>query len=131
MPATTTMRSTATTMRTAAAMEARQRMFPASAVVRRGDHISVPIVRLIRLEVVELLRAPSRDGTVIPMVRVIPVVDVSMEPIMPMEPRPSPYKQATRKPIRPIVPIRRAIIRRIVKVPIRTIRRNSDPDNNL
>jgi len=125
MPATTAMRpSTAATV-------ARQRMLPASAVVRRSDNVSVPIVRFIRLEVVELLRTPSRNRPVIPMVRVIPVVDVPMETLRPMEPRPSPDKQTTRKPIRPIVPIRRAIIRRIVKVPIRTSRCNSDPDNNL
>ena len=131
MSTTTTMRSTATAMRTAAAMEARQRMFPASAMVRRSYYMSMRIMRLIRLEVVELLRTPSRNRPVIPMARVIPVVDMPMEPIMPMEPRPGPDKQTTRKPIRPIVPIRRAIIRRIVEVPIRTIRRNSDPDNNL
>jgi len=112
-------------------MVARQRMLSASAVVRRSYDVSMPIVGFIRLEVVELLRTPSRDRPVIPMARVIPVVDMPMEPIMPMEPRSSTDKQTTRKPIRPIVPIWRTIIRRIVEVPIRTFRRNSDPDNNL
>ena len=122
--ATTTRRSTAT-------MVARQRMLPASAMVRLRNDIPTPIARFIALEVVELLRSASRQRPMIPIVRVKPVVDMTMETSRPMEPRPSAEEHPAGKPIRPIVAIRCAIIRRIVKVPVRTSWLNADPDRNL
>jgi hypothetical protein len=115
----------------AAAMEPRQRMFSRGAVVRRGYDMPLPIPGLIALEMVERLRPTSRERSMIPMPRIEPVVDVPMEPGRPVEPRPRSEKHTTDKPIRAIVSIRCAIIRRIVEVPIWAHRRNADPDNNL
>jgi hypothetical protein len=115
---------------TTATMETRQRMLSTTRVASLAN-VSVPIPSLIALEVVELLRSTSRQRSVIAMARIIPVIYVPVEASMPMEPRPCTDKHASIKPIRPVVPIRSAIIRRIVEVPIRAIRRNADPDNNL
>jgi hypothetical protein len=112
-------------------MEPRQRMFPSRGMVRRSHHVPPPIPSLIALEMIELLRSTIRQRPMIPMVRIEPVVHMPMEPARPMEPRPGPKKHATHKPIRPIVPIRRAIIRRIVEVPIRARRLHPDPNRNL
>jgi hypothetical protein len=114
----------------AAAMDPRQGMFIASRVVRRGNHIPMPIMGLITLEVIELLRPTRRERPMVPMPRVIAVVHVPMEPSRPMKPRSRSDKDPTRKPIRPIIPIRRAVIRRIVEVPIRTVRRSADINPN-
>jgi hypothetical protein len=81
MPATR-MRSATTTM------EARQRMLTGTRVVRLRHNMALPIPSLIALEVVELLRSTSRQRPVVPMVRVVPVVHMPMEPVGPMEPRP-------------------------------------------
>jgi len=113
------------------AMKARQRMLTSSRVIRLSNHMPLPIMSLISLEMVELLRSPTRRRAVIPMMRVIPIVYMSMKSTRPMEPRPGSNKDPTRKPIRPIIPIRRAIIRRIVEITIRAFRRNSNPDDNL
>jgi hypothetical protein len=115
---------------TTATMESRQRMLSTRRMARLPN-VSVPIPSLIALEVIELLRFTSRQRPVVPVARIIPVIYVPVEASMPMEPRPCTDKHASIKPIRPVIPIRSAIIRRIVEVPIRAIRRNADPDNNL
>jgi hypothetical protein len=123
-------RPTATMHTTTATMESRQRMLTRSRVARLS-HISAPIPSLIALEVVELLRATSRKRSAVAIARIIPVIYVPIETMRSMEPRPCSDKHASVKPIRPIVPIRSAVIRLIVEVPVRAIRRNADPDNNL
>jgi hypothetical protein len=115
---------------TTATMESRQRMLTRSRVARLS-HISAPIPSLIALEVVELLRATSWKRSAVAIARIIPVIYVPIETMRPMEPWPCSDKHASVKPIRPIVPIRSAVIRLIVEVPVRAIRRNADPDNNL
>ena len=116
---------------TTAATVAWQRMLPARTVIRLRDDIPTPIARFIALEVVELLRPTPRQRPMIAIMWVKPVVDMPMETSRPMEPRPSPKEHPAGKPIRPIIPIRRAIIRRIVKVSVRTSWLNADPDRNL
>ncbi len=113
------------------AMEPRQRMFATRRVVRRSHHMPVPIMGLIALEVVELLRPMLRHRPMIPMPRVIAIIYMPMEITRPMEPRPRADKDPARKPIRPIVPIGRAVIRSIVEVPIRTPRFHPNPNGNL
>jgi len=115
----------------ATAMEPRQRMLATARVVRRSDDMSLAIVSLITVEVIELLLTMSRDRPVIPMVRIVPVVHMPMEATRPMEPRPSTDKDPACKPIWPIVSIRCAVIRRIVEVPIWTLRRNTNANCNL
>ena len=68
-----------TTMRRTATMVARQRMLPATAMVRLRDDIPTPIACFIALEVVELHCSTTRERSVIAIVRVIPVVDMTME----------------------------------------------------
>jgi hypothetical protein len=111
-------------------MESRQCMFSAG-IVSSMPNVSMPIASLIPLEVVELLRSTPRQRSTIAIMRVIPVIHVSVEPTRPMEPRPRADKHSTIEPVRPIVPIWCAIIRCIVEVPIRAIRRGPNAHNNL
>jgi len=109
----------------------RQRMFLRRAMVLMCDDVPMLIMGLIALEVVELLSAMLRHRPMVSMPRVIPVVHVSMEPMRPMEPRPSPNEDAAIEPIGPVIAIRSAVIRSIVEVPIRTPRLDTNPDHYL
>ncbi len=122
-------RVSATGMSTTA-MEARQRVL-STGTVRGLNNRSVRIMGFIALEMVERLSAASRQRPVVPMVRVETVVHMADKPARPMEPRPGSNEDAAGKPVRPIVPIRRAIVRRIVKVSIRTHRRNANAYRDL
>lgn len=119
-------------VRTAAstAVEARQRMLAAAAVVRLGYDIAATIARFISLEVVELLGATARQRSTIAVVRVITVVHMAVEASRSVKPAAGSDEHTADKPIRSIVAVRRAIIRLIVKVTV-WASRLPDPDNNL
>jgi hypothetical protein len=102
-----------------------------SRMVLMLDHVPVLIMRLITLEVVELLRSMLRHRPMVPMPRIVAVVHMPMEPMRPMEPGPSANEDAAGKPIGPVITIRCAVIRRVVKVPIRTPRLNTNANDNL
>ena len=94
-------------------------------------HMALPIPGLIPLEVVERPVAAPRHRSGIAMPRVIPVIDMPVEPMPAVKPRPSADEQPAGKPVRPIVPIRRAVVRRIVVISVRARRRHTDPNHNL
>ena len=94
-------------------------------------YVALPIPRLVCVEVVELLRAASRQRSMVAMPRIEPVVHMPIEPMRPMEPRPRSDKDASIEPVRPIVAVRSAVIRSVVEVPIRAIRRHPYTHNNL
>jgi hypothetical protein len=94
-------------------------------------NISVPVPRFISLEMIELPSSPFGQRPMISIARIEPVIYVAIKSARPMKPRPRPKKYAANKPVRPVIPVRRAVIRCIVKVPIRTIRRGSNVYDNL
>ena len=114
----------------ATAMESRQRML-ALRPMARLPNVSVPVPRLISLEMIETLRSALGQRPVIPIPRIEPVIDVPIKSVRPMKPGPSPNKYAAHKPVRPIISIGRAVIGCIVEIPIRAIGRRSDVYNNL
>jgi hypothetical protein len=114
----------------AAAAISRQRMFAAGVMPRRSD-VAVPIAGLIALEVVERLRPATGKWSMVAIVRVVAVIYVPIETMRPVKPGPSTDKDAAVEPIRPIVPVRRAIVGSVVKVPVGTNRCNADSDGYL
>jgi hypothetical protein len=117
-------------MRPAAATKSRQRMF-APGIMSRRPNVPTTIPRLISLEMIERPRTTLRQRPMIAISRIKPVIYVPIKPARPMKPRPCTDEYTPHKPVRPIVPIRRAIIRRIVEIPIRTIRCRPNLYNNL
>ena len=103
----------------------------AAAVMAGSAGVALPVARLVGLEVGKRLVPAVRHGSSVAVVRVIAIVDMAIETVAAVEPRSSTDEHAAGKPIRPIIPIRRAIIRRIVEITIRAFRRNSNPDDNL
>src|ERR1700691_6456379 len=59
------------------------------------------------------------------------MIDVSVEVIRTMKPRTCADEYTASEPLRPIVTIRRAVIRRYFVVPVRTDRRFADTNRNL
>jgi hypothetical protein len=105
-----------------------------SAAVFRGwtmvcsTYVALPIPRLVRVEMVERLLSVFRHRAYITVVRIIAIINVAVEAMRAVEPRASADEHPANEPIGPIVAIRSAGVRRIVKVPIRTHRRHANID---
>jgi hypothetical protein len=126
----TVRRATTAVRGSAAAVISGEGMFT-TAIVRSVAHVALVIMRLVRVEVVELLCPARGQRSVIPMMRIIAIVDMAIKPVGTVEPGTSSNEHPTRKPIRTIVPIGCAIIRSVVKVPVGAYRCHSNVDGNL
>jgi hypothetical protein len=114
----------------AAAVIAGEGAFIAS-VVTGVACMASPIARLIAMEVVELLFVAPRHWSPVPMVRIVPVVDVAIELVGAVEPAASADEDSPIKPIRTVVTVGCAVIWRVVEIPIRAHRLRSDADGDL
>jgi hypothetical protein len=96
-------------------------------------HVTAAVPRLIRVEVSERLRAAFRKWPVIPMASVPAVVHMANKARRAVEPGAGANEYSTDEPIRPIVAIGRAVVWRVIEVPVRTDRRrpNIDADADL
>jgi hypothetical protein len=83
-------------------------------------YVTSPISRLVCLEVVEALRSALRQWSSVAVMRIKPVIDMSVEAAMAVKPRTCSKKHAANKPIRPVVAVRSTVIRGIVEVSVRT-----------
>src|SRR5580704_7228709 len=96
--------------------------------------VAMSVAHFVCFEVVDLIQTLSRFGlvatgwprAVIAVLRMEMVIYVAMEAFRAMKPGARPNEDAACKPFRAIVPIRGAIVRRDIVVPIGTHRRNSD-----
>ena len=122
--------TTAPTTPTAAAPLSSRAVFSAAFMPGIPD-MPLPIPSLIRMEVVERPFSTLRHRARVAIPRVVPVINVAVKPPPAMKPGPRANEHPAVEPVRPIVPIRRAVIRRVVVVPVRARRRKSDPDLNL
>ncbi len=102
-----------------------------SAVVRSGADVSAAIPRLIRMEVLKRRSAAFRQRSVIAIMRIPAIIYVAIEAARTMEPRAGSDKDAANEPVRAVVPVGSAIIRRIVEVPIRAHGRHANVYGNL
>ena len=128
--AATVRRATTAVRGAAATVISGQGMFIA-AVVGSVAHVALRIMGLISLEVVELLCPARGHRSMVTVARIIAIVDVAIKAVGAVEPGAGSDEHPTRKPIRPIVAVGRAIIRSIVEVAIGTYRRHSNVDGNL
>src|ERR1700728_2159404 len=114
----------------AAAVIAGERVFAASCMAGIAD-MTVSITRLVAAEVVELLIAARRQRSVIAMMRIVAVIDVAVEAGMAVKPGAGSDEDSVGEPVGPVVAVGRAIIRSIVKVPVRADWGYSDADGDL
>jgi hypothetical protein len=90
------------------------------------DHVAAAVTRLIRLEMIECLRPSSGQGAFVSAMRIEAVIHVAMETRRAVKPRACTDKDAANKPVRPVVPIRSTIIRRVIEISIWTDGRRPD-----
>jgi hypothetical protein len=103
-----------------------QCVFSATSVAWCCDHVAAAVTGLIPLEMIKCLRTTSGQRALVSVMRVEAVIHVAMETRRAVEPRSHTEKYAANKPIRPVVPIRSTVIRRVIEISIRTDGRNSD-----
>jgi hypothetical protein len=89
-------------------------------------HVASPISRLISLEVVEALRTALRQRPSVTVMRIKPVIDMSVKTVRAVKPRARSKKHPAHKPIRTVVAVRSTVIGGIVEVSVRTYRSWSD-----
>jgi len=96
-------------------------------------YVASPISRLISLEVVEALRPALGQRSSVTVMRIKPVIDMSVKAVRAVKPRTCSKKHPANKPIRPVVAVRSTVIWGIVEVSIRTYgsRSNVYADGNL
>jgi hypothetical protein len=96
-------------------------------------YVASPISRLVCLEVVKALRPALRDRSSVTVMRIKPVIDMSVKAAGAVKPRTCSKKHPTNKPIRPVVAVRSTVIWGIVEISVRTHGSRSDvyPNGNL
>jgi hypothetical protein len=126
----TTVRCAATVGCATTTVISREGMFTA-AIVGSIAYVALGIMRLVSLEVVELLSAARGQRSMVAMMRIVAIVDVAIEAVRTVEPGSSSNKYPARKPIRPVVAVGRTVIRSVVEIPVRTHRSHSNVNGNL
>jgi hypothetical protein len=102
-----------------------------SAIVVSYAGMSASIARFIGMKIRKRCFSAPWQRSPIAVIRIPAVINVAPEMGRPVEPRPSADKDATNKPVRPIVAVGSTVVGRIGKVPIGAHRRNADTDSYL
>ena len=83
-------------------------------------YVASPISRLVCVEVVEALRPALRQRSSVTVMRIKPVIDMSVKAVRAVKPRTCSKKHPANKPIGPVVTVRSTVIRGVVEVSVRT-----------
>jgi hypothetical protein len=89
-------------------------------------YVASPISRLVSLEVVEALRPALRQRSGVTVMRIKPVIHMSIKAVRAVKPRACSKKHPANKPIRPVVTVRSTVIWGIVEVSVRAHGSRSD-----
>ena len=87
-------------------------------IVTGGSYVTPSIPRLVAMEVVERCLPATRQRSVITVMRVVAVINMSEEPTRTVEPGPSSQKDSADKPVRPVIAVRSAVVRSVVEVSV-------------
>jgi len=93
--------------------------------------VASPIACLVAMEMVELLFAAPRQRSSVPVVGIIPVVNMAVKAAWAMEPATSANEHSAIKPIGAVVAVGRAAVWGVVEVPIGAYRLHSNTDGDL
>jgi hypothetical protein len=108
--------------------------FPRYLLAFAGSFMTMYVVHCLAVKLCAVFRwilATRGHGPVVAFAKVELMIDLSVEMIRPVIPRPRPDENTAREPLRAIVAIRRAAIRSALVVPVRTHGRYSNADRNL
>jgi hypothetical protein len=114
-----------------AAVEAGEGVLSAAIVAGVIDNGAAAVTRFVCMEMVEGGFAMARERTVVSVVRIETIVDVSVETMRAVEPRSGADEESADKPVRSVVAIGSAIVRCVIKVPIGAHGRDSNADRDL
>jgi hypothetical protein len=93
--------------------------------------VTASVAHFISVEMIKGLLATFRMWTRVAMLRIEAVVNVTMEVVRTVEPRAGSDEYATAEPLGPVVPVRSAVVWRVVVVAIRSRRFGADVDRDL
>jgi hypothetical protein len=93
--------------------------------------VTAPITHLVSMEVVEGHVSTPRKWTMVAVLWIEVIVNVTMEVGATVEPGAGSDEDASAEPLWPVVSVWSAVVRGIVEVTIRANRRCSDIDGNL
>jgi hypothetical protein len=93
--------------------------------------VAAPITHLVSVEVIEGLVSALRMWTNVAVMWIEAVINVAVEVMGAVEPRPGANEHATAKPLGPVVPVWRAVVWGHVVVAVRASRFCSDIDGDL
>jgi hypothetical protein len=100
----------------------------AASVVAGVAGVSLSISRFVAVEVVEGALAASGKRPMVSVAGIKAVIDMAVKATMPVEPRTSSDEETAYEPVRPVIAVGGAVIRGIVKVPVRANGRYADVD---
>jgi len=103
----------------------------ASAIMCCLARMPLPVARLVRLEVIERTISAIWGRSGVSVVRVVAIVNMTVKAATAVKPWSSSDEKAAIEPVGPIVPIRGAVVRSVVIVPIRASGRCADTNHNL
>ena len=100
----------------------------AAAIVSGIAYMSLPITRLVGVEMIESLRPAFRQGSMVSVARIKAVVDVTIKAARTVEPRASSDKHSANPPVGPIVAVGCAVVGRVIEISVGANGRHSDVD---
>jgi hypothetical protein len=100
-------------------------------IVASVAYVTLPIARLVCVEVVERRLSAPRQRSSVTVMGIIPVIDVAVEAMRAVKPGAGANKHAASEPIGPIVAVRSTVIGSVVEVPIGAHGGHSNVDGNL
>jgi hypothetical protein len=103
----------------------------AATIMARVAYVTLPIARLVCVEVVERRLSAARQRSNVTVMRIIAVVDVAVEAVRAVKPGASANKHPASEPIGPIVAVGSTVVWSIVEVPIGAHGGHSNVDGNL
>jgi hypothetical protein len=95
------------------------------------SYVALPVPAFIGLKMIEGLISACRQRTSVPATRIITVIDVAIKASTAAKPRPSSEEHSAVEPVWSVVAVRRAVIGRIVVIPIGTAWLHSYPYRHL
>jgi hypothetical protein len=103
----------------------------AAPVMASVAYMSLPIPRFVCMEVVERLLPALRHRSGVTVMRVVPVVYVTIEAVMTVKPRAGADEYPVTVPIRTVISVDGTAVRSVVVISVGTSRLNTDVDTDL
>jgi len=118
-------------MATTATAPLRSRAVFTGSVMASIPDVTLPVSRLVRMEVIERPFATLWQRSIVTATRIIAIVNVAVKAVTAVKPGASSDKKSAIEPIRSIVAIRRTAVGGVVVITVRTVRGYAYVNANL